>query len=446
MSRGVTRCSEVCEHIIQLRRSKLALLADDLLSRVRCVVPETPAELLGCLSAAATRLLVLPADGDDNGLRAELRSCLWDMRVSLEKYETTETLRAALEDVRSSLLDVPPLIEGDEVVSVADSAALRSEMHQLMIENVLLEELRSLRLLERRVWASVTKYYPDVCVEECEKLYYASACGLGLDEYRVRGKTALANAAEKLRAALLYRSGAQLEEPVERGIYKLSSALRISLEADLAERRPAGEAMLLRPRITDIPNFAVISPHLMRGGQPNDAGVAWLKNCGVSLVIDLRGSDRGNQWAGPDFETVEDSLLATLRKPPHAPSSSPRRSSSSLSEPSTTVLRVRNLAIEDFGVPTVDMVDEFVALVDEAEADDGSCFVHCKAGIGRTGTLIACWRIAKGEPIDIALSKESLYSSHGGGLKQESFVREYGALVQARREEGVHSGDSTLES
>ncbi len=88
-------------------------------------------------------------------------------------------------------------------------------------------------------------------------------------------------------------------EEVEQACSRLHGVLLESLATDLAVRRPAGQAMLLRPAMHDIPNFEVVNPHMVRGGQPTPRGIGWLLDYGVDTVVDLRGSDRANQWAGP---------------------------------------------------------------------------------------------------------------------------------------------------
>jgi protein-tyrosine phosphatase len=459
--RGVTELSDLRSHVVDLRRSKLALLAEDLLNRVRCAVPAAPEAELTRLATLASSLLVERPDQSDGLVRTNLRACLWDLRVALDPYSPPPSIRASLESIRSALLDMPPQYvqesadhvdeENMDIMALADNAVLRSELHSLMIEVMLLEELRSLRLLERQVSAAVEKHYPGLAIAEVKALYSAAAGNLGLDEYRVRSKSRLADAAENLREALVAEvsspssnlGAVTLHAHVERGLTMIRSALLTSLEADLVQRRPQGEAMLLRPRLNDIPNFVVVSPALMRGGQPSVDGVCWLQKCGVSAVIDLRGSDRGNQWSGPMFVDVAPPVIPSSTSPSSSvqPPSVPSPVQSVVfpafrrrDQQKVSMMKVVNIAIEDFCAPTYEQVDAFVELVTEAEACGGVVFTHCKAGIGRTGCMVACWRVSKGEDVDDALAKEQLYSQYGGGLRQESFVREYAAREAARRQ------------
>lgn len=396
--------SEMTVFIRHLRRQRLSLLIADLIARIRCQLPVHASEgelseQLSLLEALASHLLTQSAN--ENPLRVRIRRTLWDLRSLLEPLSPSGSLRTCLEVARSGFLDIPGRLH-----HVGDDAKVRSEMYALMVENVLLQELHGLRLLERNLNTAVRRVYPGVATHALVLASDASAL-LGLDDYRVRGKTRLADAIVEVRETILEVRGCIVDQ-VENAFYVLHNALVQSLKTDLDVRRPAGQAMLLRPRMDDIPNFAVVNQSILRGGQPSSRGLEWLANYGVSLVIDLRGSDRQNQWEMPKCR-----LLAVkgadreLREEP---------------------MRFCNIPIEDFDTPTVDQVYEFIELLRLIAVERGVIFVHCKAGIGRTGTMIACWRIFHGESADSALAKEALYSEGGGGLRQESFVRKFAAL------------------
>lgn len=45
----------------------------------------------------------------------------------------------------------------------------------------------------------------------------------------------------------------------------------------------------------------------------------------------------------------------------------------------------------DFTPPSIEQIDQFVALVDKAKEDGRKVAVHCLMGQGRTGTMLACY-------------------------------------------------------
>ena len=73
-------------------------------------------------------------------------------------------------------------------------------------------------------------------------------------------------------------------------------------------------------------------------------------------------------------------LLVNLHENPHDPARLRRHG-----------LREVHLPVRDFAAPAPEQVEHGVALIDGAVAAGESAAVHCGGGLGRTGTLLACY-------------------------------------------------------
>jgi atypical dual specificity phosphatase len=64
-----------------------------------------------------------------------------------------------------------------------------------------------------------------------------------------------------------------------------------------------------------------------------------------------------------------------------------------------------HLPIEDFCAPTYEQQVTFVQTVARAREQGLRVGVHCAAGLGRTGTMLATWLVAEGLPAEQAIAQ-----------------------------------------
>lgn len=109
-------------------------------------------------------------------------------------------------------------------------------------------------------------------------------------------------------------------------------------------------------------NFRVVDDALLRGGKPTADGYRSLAARGVTTIVDLRAE---RNLRIPE-ELIEDLGMTRLTIP-----------------------------MRDGQVPTQEQVEEFLAIVENET--DGKVFVHCGAGVGRTGTMVAAYLVSEGK-------------------------------------------------
>ncbi len=94
-----------------------------------------------------------------------------------------------------------------------------------------------------------------------------------------------------------------------------------------------------------------------------------------------------------------------------------------------------HLPIADFTAPTPAQIERFVAFVRRQNEEHHAVAVHCGAGMGRTGTMLACYLVAIGESAEEAVS--SVRAIRPGSIEteeQERSVRRYEQALRAQQD------------
>lgn len=124
-------------------------------------------------------------------------------------------------------------------------------------------------------------------------------------------------------------------------------------------------------------NFAEVSPMLYRGGQPGADGLKTLKEMGIGIVVDMRGSRSPHEEAA-----VEELGMRYVSIPWHCP------------------------------FPSDKKFAKFLKLIHDNPGT--KIFVHCRLGDDRTGMAIAIYRMAdEGWSSDEALKEMKEFGYRG---------------------------------
>jgi atypical dual specificity phosphatase len=103
--------------------------------------------------------------------------------------------------------------------------------------------------------------------------------------------------------------------------------------------------------------------------------------------------------------------------------------------------RYLHIPVADFTPPTVAQIDQILNFQRAAEAENLATVVHCGAGLGRTGTLLACALVARGMPAEAAIDRVRTLRPYSiETVEQEDCVRQYAQVITKRSRGSVIRG------
>ncbi len=95
-----------------------------------------------------------------------------------------------------------------------------------------------------------------------------------------------------------------------------------------------------------------------------------------------------------------------------------------------------HLPVADMMTPGVEEIDAFLQAATEVEDQGQATLVHCHAGLGRTGTLAACYLVRDGLTDEAAV--ERIRQLRPGSIEtadQETAVRNFAARCAGRKQQ-----------
>jgi protein tyrosine phosphatase (PTP) superfamily phosphohydrolase (DUF442 family) len=151
------------------------------------------------------------------------------------------------------------------------------------------------------------------------------------------------------------------------------------------------------PTYAELPRLHQVSERLYRGAQPLDHGISKLHEIGVNTVINLRGPN--------DLTRAEETEARALG------------------------LNYFNIALPGWGRPQDDRIARIMELINAPES--GRVFIHCRAGVDRTGLIVAIYRITHdGWSSERALAEAERLGMRRTQLWMRDYAKDYGDRVR----------------
>lgn len=78
---------------------------------------------------------------------------------------------------------------------------------------------------------------------------------------------------------------------------------------------------------------------------------------------------------------------------------------------------IKHIPVKDFSAPRLEQIEEFLEFADRVRTAGMKLVVHCDGGMGRTGTMLACYLVNKG--IDAAKAIEIVRRKRPNSIETE---------------------------